>query len=106
MHWLFVVLAGLFEIGWSISSKKTQGYTELIWMIPYVLFGLGSSVCLTLSAKVLPLAVAYGIWKGVALLGTSAADVLVFRDSFSWLRAGSIGLILLGVVGLGFSTNK
>jgi quaternary ammonium compound-resistance protein SugE len=105
MHWIFVMIAGCFEIGWAISLKKTQGFTQMIPMIFYAIFGLGSAFFLSQSMKVLPLAVAYGIWKGIALMGTTVADATLFKVPYTPIKIVSIIFILLGVFGLQYSVD-
>ncbi len=102
--WLFVLVAGVLEIGWAISLKMTEGFTRYTPMIGYAACGLGAAFCLSRGMKLgIPMAVAYAAWQGVALVGTTVYDTTVARESFSLLRVGGIVLILSGIAALKMS---
>ena len=103
MPWILLTLAGLFEIGWAIGLKYTDGFTR---PLPTVLTAgsmLVSIVLLGLAVKTLPMGTAYAIWTGVGAVGTVIAGIFLFGESMALLRLGSVALIVVGLIGLKLS---
>lgn len=100
MAWLYLLLAGVSEIGWAIGLKYTHGFTRLV---PSVLT-IGSMVVslglLGLALKTLPLGTAYAIWTGIGTLGTAALGIVLFDEPATTARLLCIALIVAGLVGL------
>ncbi|MBD3219964.1 hypothetical protein GF314_01870 [bacterium] len=105
MGWIYVGIAGLLEIGWVISLKYTQGFTRVVPIIWYALFGAGSAFFLSLSMKHLPLAPAYTIWAGIGAIGAAIYGALYLDEPVETLRMLSMLLIVVGIVGLKLSTS-
>ncbi|MDR6936231.1 MULTISPECIES: quaternary ammonium compound efflux SMR transporter SugE [unclassified Luteibacter] len=100
MYWIVLVVAGLFEIGWAIGLKYTEGFTRLV---PSVLTGAAmvvSIVLLALAAKKLPLGTAYAVWTGIGAVGAVTLGIVLFGESAQPLRLLCVGLIVAGIVGL------
>ena len=100
MPWIYLVLAGLFEIGFALGLKYSDGFSRL-W--PRVLtIGLAgvSLWFLTQALKTIPVGTGYAIWTGIGALGVTIAGIALFGDSASWSRLACIGLIVAGVIGL------
>lgn len=98
--WTLLLLAGLFEVGWAVGLKYTEGWTRL-W--PSVGTGIAmvlSFVLLAKALKAIPLGTAYAVWTGIGVVGTVALGMVLFGEAKSLLRLGSIALILLGIIGL------
>lgn len=100
MLWVYVLIAGLFEIGWIYSLKSTEGFTRLAPLISYAMCGLGAAFFLSLAMKSLPVGVTYAVWVGIAVAGSNMVGILFLGEHLSLLRAACIGLILAGVIGL------
>ena len=100
MAWLWLVIAGLFEVGWAIGLKYTQGFTRLV----PTLLTLGSMVVslglLGLALKSLPVGTAYAVWTGIGTIGTAALGIALLGEPASLMRLACIGLIVAGIVGL------
>jgi quaternary ammonium compound-resistance protein SugE len=100
MAWIYLVLAGLFEIGWAIGLKYSAGFTRL-WPSVGTLAAMAVSVLLlALAAKTLPIGTAYAVWTGIGAIGAVVLGIVLFGDPATPLRLACVGLILLGVVGL------
>jgi len=100
MYWIILVVAGLFEIGWAVGLKYTEGFTRLV---PSVLTGaamLVSIVLLAFAAKKLPLGTAYAVWTGIGAVGAVTLGIVLFGESAQPLRLLCVGLIVAGIVGL------
>jgi len=98
--WVLLIAAGLFEIGFAVSLKLSNGFSRLIPTVIFVLFAIGSFVLLNLALKSLPVGTAYAVWTGIGAAGTAAIGMLFLGDPASIVRIVSILLIIAGVVGL------
>lgn len=103
MAWVYLFLAGLFEIGWVVSMKFSNGFTKLIPSLGVVVAGGLSLWLLTLAVRTLPLGTSYAVWTGIGAVGAMVAGIILFGESASTFRIASAGLILLGIVGLKLS---
>jgi quaternary ammonium compound-resistance protein SugE len=104
MSWIYLFLAGLFEIGWPVGIKISQN-TDTRWLgIAIALMCMTvSGYLLWLAQQNIPLGTAYAIWTGIGAAGTFIVGVVFFGDAFSLMRALGVLLIILGVATLKFS---
>ena len=105
MHWMYLFVAGLFEISWAIGLKFSHGFTQIIPSVLTVVFMIASVYFLALALKNLPLGTAYAIWTGIGTLGTVIFGIILFKEPVTALRLMCIGLILCGITGLKLITN-
>jgi len=100
MAWVILVIAGLFEVGWAIGLKYTEGFTRL-WPTVWTLFAMVISLWLLgFALKSLPVGTAYSVWVGVGSVGTVIVGILLLGEPVNSGRLISIGLILAGIIGL------
>lgn len=104
MHWILLVLAGLFEVGWAIGLKYSHGFTRLWPSVATVLAMAVSLGLLGLAMKSLPVGTAYAIWVGVGAVGTVILGIVLFGEPVNALRVVSVLLIVAGLVGLKLTT--
>lgn len=100
MAWLVLLLAGLFEIGWAVGLKYTEGFTRLwptLWTVGAMALSL---ILLGLALRSLPLGTAYAVWTGVGTVGTALLGIVLFQEPADALRLLCIALIVAGIVGL------
>ncbi|WP_265058878.1 quaternary ammonium compound efflux SMR transporter SugE [uncultured Bosea sp.] len=100
MAWLYLFVAGLFEVGWAIGLKYTQGFTRLV---PTLFTGISMVVSLGLlglALKSLPVGTAYAVWTGIGTIGTAILGIALLGEPAGALRLACIGLIVAGIVGL------
>ena len=100
MAWLLLVLAGLFEVGWAIGLKYTDGFTRpwpTVGTVAAMVICLG---LLGLAMKTLPVGTAYAVWVGVGTVGTAILGIVLFAEPANAGRLVSLGLIVAGIVGL------
>lgn len=102
MSWLFLVAAGLLEIGWAMTMKYSQGFTRLVPSVLTVVLIMASLSLLSLALKTLPIGLAYAVWTGIGTVGVALVGILVFAEPASAARLGCMGLIIAGVAGLRF----
>ena len=104
MNWLILYIAGLFEIGWAVGLKYTEGFTRLWPSVGTVLSMAISLGFLGIAMKSLPVGTAYAIWVGIGVVGTAIVGILLLGESSNFMRLFSLLLIIVGVVGLKMAT--
>lgn len=100
MPWLILVIAGLFEIGWAIGLKYTDGFTRLWPTVGTLGAMLISVVLLGLAMKSLPVGTAYAVWTGIGTVGTVILGMVLLGEAVSAVRVVCIMLIVAGIIGL------
>ncbi len=100
MAWLLLSVAGLFEVGWAIGLKYTEGLTRLAPSVLTVLSMALSMLLLGLALKSLPVGTAYAVWTGIGTVGTALLGIYLFGEPATALRLTCIGLIVAGILGL------
>lgn len=104
MNWLVLVVAGLFEIGWAVGLKYTQGFTRLWPSVGTITAIVVSMGLLGVAMKSLPVGTAYAVWVGIGMVGTAILGMVLLGEPATWLRIGSLTLIVVGVIGLKLAT--
>jgi len=100
MSWIYLIIAGLLEVGWAVGLKYTAGFTRL-WPSVFTLATMAGSVgMLGVALRALPLGTAYAVWTGIGTVGTAVFGMLMLGEPAGALRLLSIGLIVAGIVGL------
>ena len=100
MSWILLFVAGLFEIGWAIGLKYTDGFTRLWPSVGTALSMLVSVVLLGLAMRDLPVGTAYAVWTGIGAVGTVILGIALFNDPANAARLVCVGLIVAGILGL------
>ena len=100
MHWTYLFVAGLFEIGWAIGLKYTQGFTRPLPTVLTVASMVVSLWMLGLALKALPVGTAYAVWTGIGTVGTAILGIALLGEPATLTRLACIGLIVAGIVGL------
>ncbi|RYV49568.1 DMT family transporter [Pengzhenrongella frigida] len=95
-----VIIAGLFETGFALSLKASDGFSRPVPSALFVVFAAASFTLLSLALRTLPVGSAYAVWTGIGAVGTAVAGMLFFGESTEVLKLVSIVLIVAGVVGL------
>ncbi|MES2818432.1 MAG: quaternary ammonium compound efflux SMR transporter SugE [Pseudomonadota bacterium] len=104
MNWMILILAGIFEIGWAIGLKYTEGFTRLWPTVGTVLAMVVSLGLLGIAMKSLPVGTAYAIWVGVGAIGTAILGIVLLGEPATAGRLLSLLLILAGIIGLKLAT--
>jgi quaternary ammonium compound-resistance protein SugE len=105
MAWLFLMIAALFEIGWAVGLKYTQGFSRLgptVWTVAAM---LASFFFLAQAVKTIPVGTGYAIWTGIGAVGTAAFGILLLSESASFARLFCITLIVVGIIGLKLTSS-
>jgi quaternary ammonium compound-resistance protein SugE len=106
MAWLYLILAGLLEIGWAILLKRTDGFTRPGPSAATLVLYMASIWLLSLALRSLPTSTGYAVWVGIGAVGTALVGLLFLGEPASALRLISIALIILGVIGLRLAEGK
>ena len=104
MNWIILILAGIFEIGWAIGLKYTEGFTRLWPTVGTVLAMVISLWLLGIAIKSLPVGTAYAVWVGVGAVGTALLGIVLLDEPANAGRLVSLALILAGIIGLKLAT--
>ena len=104
MAWVILVVAGLFEVGWAIGLKYTEGFTRLWPTLGTLLAMIVSLWLLGVAMKSLPVGTAYSVWVGVGAAGTVALGIILLGEPANAARLVSVALIIAGIVGLKLAT--
>jgi len=102
MAWLYLVTAGLFEIGWPLGLKKGWGPdgVQIWWILFAVVTMAASGALLMMAQRTIPMGTAYAVWTGIGAVGAFVVGILLFGDQASTIRIVSIGLITAGIIGM------
>ena len=104
MAWVILFVAGLFETGWAIGLKYTDGFTRIwptVWTIVAMIISLW---LLGIAMKTLPVGTAYSVWVGVGAVGTVVLGIALLEEPANAARLISVGLIIAGIIGLKLAT--
>lgn len=100
MPWLILTVAGLFEIGWAVGLKYTEGFTRVGPTIGTLIALVLSMTLLGIAVRSLPLGTAYAVWTGIGAVGTVILGIVLFGEAATAGRLACVGLILAGIIGL------
>ena len=100
MAWALLFVAGLFEIGWAVGLKYTEGFTRLWPTVGTVAAMAASIVLLALAVRTLPIGTAYAVWTGIGAAGTVILGIVLFGEPATALRLFFVALIVGGIAGL------
>lgn len=100
MAWIYLIIAGLLEVVWAVSLKRTEGFTRLGPSLFTLVAMVASFYLLSVALKTLPTGTGYAVWVGIGAVGTALFGIFFLGEPKSALRLASIALIVLGVIGL------
>lgn len=100
MAWFLLIIAGLFEVGWAVGLKYTEGFTRPWPTVLTAASMIVSLVLLGLALRSIPLGTGYAIWTGSGTIGTVIFGIVYFAEPATAARMFCVLLILSGIVGL------
>ncbi len=106
MQWIFLILAGVFEVAWACAMKFSDGFSKLVPTLITVAGYILSAVFLSLALKKLPLGTAYSLWTGFGIVGSSILGIFLFHEKLSIPQFFCIALIVAGIAGLKLLSEK
>ncbi|MBK6314098.1 MAG: quaternary ammonium compound efflux SMR transporter SugE [Blastocatellia bacterium] len=105
MSWLLLAIAGLFEVGWAVGMKYSEGFTRPVPTALTVVALIISMVLLALAVRDLPVGTAYAVWTGIGAAGTAILGMWLFDESRDPVRLICLSLVVVGVLGLKFAAD-
>ncbi|MCD6050582.1 MAG: quaternary ammonium compound-resistance protein SugE [Verrucomicrobia bacterium] len=105
MAWVYLIIAGLLEIGWAIGLKYTDGFTRLWPSVATIIGMLFSFGLLSIALKTIPVGTGYAVWTGIGAAGTAIIGMMFLGESKDIGRLVCLGLIVAGVIGLKMFTK-
>jgi len=100
MAWLYLTIAGVFEIGWAVGLKYSDGFSKPVPSLLTVV-AMGLSVwLLSIAMRTIPVGTAYAVWTGIGALGVALLGMVLFGESREFLRIACLFLIIAGIIGL------
>lgn len=105
MTWIYLIIAGLFEVVWATTMKLSAGFTNLKFTIFTILGMIFSFYFLSIAIKHLPMSLAYPIWTGIGAVGSIIAGVIIFKDQITLITWFFIALLLIGIIGIKITTG-
>jgi len=106
MDWLWLVIAGLFEVVWASTMKLSVGFTKLGFTLLTILGMLASFLLLAKATKTLSLSIAYPVWTGIGAVGAILVGVIVFGDKLSPITWVFVILLLISIIGIKVTTGE
>ena len=100
MAWFILFVAGLFEVGWAVGLKQTDGFTRPVPTVLTIMAIVVSMGLLGLATKSLPIGSAYAVWTGIGTIGTAVIGIIWLGESASPARMLCLALIIIGIIGL------
>lgn len=98
--WLLIGVAGLLEVGWAMGLKYSEGFTRPAISAATLAAMAASMWLLSQALRVLPAGTGYAVWTGIGAVGTAILGIVLLGESRAALRLASIGLIVVGILGL------
>ena len=106
MSWIYLFLAGAFEIAWVVALKYSHGFTRLAPSAAMVVAMLLSMGLLALAVRALPLGMSYAIWTGIGAVGAVLSGILLFGEPSNPLQIFFLSLIIIGIVGVKVASDR
>ncbi|HPS27764.1 MAG TPA: multidrug efflux SMR transporter [Bacteroidales bacterium] len=102
MEWIYLLIAGVFEVGWPLGFKlsQVQANNKWLWIAFSVVSMALSGLFLWMAQRNIPIGTAYAVWTGIGAAGTFIIGIVFFKDPATLLRMLSVLLIMMGIVGL------
>ena len=100
MAWAYLTVAGLFEIGWAVGLKYSDGFSKPFPSLLTILAMILSVWLLALAMKTIPVGTAYAVWTGIGAIGVAVLGMVLFGESREILRLICLFLIITGIIGL------
>lgn len=104
--WLILVVAGLFEVGFTTCMKLSEGFTQIKYTIGFLFFATLSLFLLNKAIVQIPLGSAYAVWTGIGAFGTAIIGMLFFKDPFSLIRVVFLTLLIGSILGLKLVSSR
>jgi len=102
--WVFLLLSGFIDVGWALSMKKANGFSNPGWSMVSLMLLAAFVYLLTKALQVLPVGTAYAVWTGIGAAGTVMAGIFLFAEPATVARLVFIAIVVAGIIGLQTTT--
>jgi small multidrug resistance pump len=103
MHWVYLGLAILLEVGGTTLMKLSDGFTKMIYAVPMLILYILSLIMLSLALNKIEVGVAYAVWSGIGIALIATIGIVFFKESLAINKIVFLSLIIIGAIGLNFS---
>jgi quaternary ammonium compound-resistance protein SugE len=100
MAWLYLIVGGLFEVGFTTSLRFVDGFRNIGWTIVFLVSVSISMALLELAARTIPMGTAYAVWGGIGAIGTVMVGMIWFGEPATTIRVLMILVIVMAIAGL------
>jgi quaternary ammonium compound-resistance protein SugE len=104
--WILIVSAGLLEVGFAVTLKLSDGFSNVLLGIVAAVCGFASFALLSFALKDLPVGAGYAVWTGIGAVGTAVVGIVLLGESASLARVAAIATILVGIIALGVVESR
>ena len=105
MNWIILIIAGLFEVGFTTCLKLSNNFSNLKWSAAFLACILLSFFFLNKAIQTLPMGTAYAVWTGIGAVGSAIIGIILFKESSDFWRIFFIFLLIMSIVGLKLVTK-
>ena len=105
MVWIILFVAGIFEVGFAVGLKFTEGFTKFWPSVFTTISMIISVVLLSIALRNMPIGTGYSVWTGIGTIGTVVFGIVFFSEPANMLRIIFIVMIIVGIVGLKFAAG-
>jgi quaternary ammonium compound-resistance protein SugE len=106
MDWIYLIIAGLLEVVWASLLPYTDGFTKPVPSLTTLAALVASFILLAQALKTLPVGTGYAVWTGIGVVGTAIVGFVFLNEPRNLSRFICISLIVMGIVGLRFTSPK
>ncbi|QIL02610.1 multidrug efflux SMR transporter [Sphingomonas sinipercae] len=100
MPWLYLIIGGLFEVGFTTSLRFVDGFRNLPWTVAFLVSVAVSMALLELASRSIPMGTAYAVWGGIGAVGTVVVGMMLFDEPTTLIRIMLIFIIVAAIAGL------
>lgn len=106
MAWFYLILAGLFEVGFTTSLKLSNNFSHKGWALAFFVSIVSSFFFLNKAIQTIPMGTAYAVWTGIGAVGTALIGIFLFHEPSHFWRLFFIFLLIAALVGLKFVSTE
>jgi len=106
MAWIILLIAGLFEVGFTTCLKLSNNFTNIKWSVGFFICIILSFLFLNKAVQTIPLGTGYAVWTGIGAVGTTLIGIYIFKEPSDFWRVFFIFLLIASIVGLKLVSNK
>src|SRR5690349_4729422 len=103
--WILLIIAGLLEIGWAITLRYSESFTNIFYSVLNIIFLVVGLYLLAMALEEIPLGTGYATWTAIGTVGVVLVGIMFLGESKSLLRLSFLAIVIIGIIGLEFTTK-